>query len=135
MTIKKNLLRYWESILLIIAILYLSFAPPSTFKEVPTFQIEHLDKIVHVFLYTLLTVFLIFDFRKAKSSNNFSIHFVLICLLFPVVLGGLVEILQPMYFAPRTAEWGDWFSDISGMVLGWLIMNFFKTKPKEIECK
>jgi len=49
--------------------------------------------------------------------------FMLISLLTPVILGGIVEILQPIYFAPRTAEWLDWFSDITGALLGWIIVK------------
>lgn len=135
MSQQKKYLKYWRSILVILGILYLSFAPPSTFKEVPTFHIEHLDKIIHLFLYSVLTISLILDFRKNKTSNTLSLVFVFSCLLFPVFLGGLVEILQPMYFAPRTAEWGDWFSDISGVLLGWLIVNIFKLKRSGIYSK
>ena len=58
--------------------------------------------------------------------SNFS--FFLICILFPIFIGGIVEILQPMYFAPRTAEWFDWFSDIGGVLLGWMTMFFLKDK-------
>jgi len=56
--------------------------------------------------------------------------FFLICLVIPVFLGGAVEIIQPMYFAPRTAEWSDWFSDVAGVIFGWsaflLIKRCFK---------
>ena len=122
MKIKKFLGTYWKSILIISGILYLSFAPPSTFKGVPSFENE--DKLVHIIMYGGLTCVLIFDFRKyAKKYQLSTLAFILICLLTPVILGGVVEILQPMYFAPRTAEWLDWFSDITGVLLGWLAMK------------
>ena len=122
MKIKKFLRTYWKSILIISGILYLSFAPPSEFKGIPTFENE--DKLVHIIMYGGLTCVLIFDFRQyAKNNPLSSLAFILICLLTPVILGGVVEILQPMYFAPRTAEWFDWFSDITGVLLGWLVMK------------
>jgi len=122
MKIKKFLRTYWKSILIISGILYLSFAPPSEFKGIPTFENE--DKLVHIIMYGGLTCVLIFDFRQyAKNNSLSSLAFILICLLTPVILGGVVEILQPMYFAPRTAEWFDWFSDITGVLLGWLAMK------------
>ena len=132
---QKILILYWKSILVIVCILFLSFAPPSTFNEIPTFHFDHLDKVVHLCMYAGLTIILIVDFRKAKTTNTVTLIFVFTCLLFPIILGGLVEILQPIYFAPRTAEWGDWFSDISGVLLGWLIINFITPKLSKIDCK
>ena len=127
MKIKKFLRTYWKSILIISGILYLSFAPPSTFKGVPSFENE--DKLVHIIMYGGLTCVLIFDFRQyAKNNPLSSLAFILICLLTPVILGGVVEILQPLYFAPRTAEWFDWFSDITGVLLGWLVMKLVVLK-------
>ena len=127
MKIKKFLRTYWKSLLIISGILYLSFAPPSTFKGVPSFENE--DKLVHIIMYGGLTCVLIFDFRLYARNNPLSsLAFILICLLTPVILGGVVEILQPMYFAPRTADWFDWFSDITGVSLGWLAMKLIVLK-------
>ena len=123
MTLSKIFLYYWKSISLITFILYLSFAPPSTFNGVPSFAYE--DKVVHIFLYSVLTCFLIFDYRKyAKKNKTNTWLFALICLAFPIIIGGSVEILQPTFFAPRTAEWLDLFSDITGVTIGWLCMKF-----------
>lgn len=116
---------YWKSLIIIGGILYLSFAPPSTFKGVPSFPFE--DKLVHLLLYGGLTCILIFDFRLyAKKFRTTKFAFVSICILFPILLGGIIEILQPMYFAPRTGEWFDWFSDILGVLLGLLSMQLLK---------
>jgi len=118
MKLKYFLSIYWKSIIIISGILYLSFAPPSTFKGVPTFEFE--DKLVHLLMYGGLTCVLIYDFRQyAKNKTMSVLSFIFMCLLLPVILGGAIEILQPMYFAPRTAEWFDWFSDIAGVLLGW----------------
>ena len=122
MKLKKFLFYYWKSILVISVILYLSFAPPSEFKGVPTFENE--DKLVHILMYGGLTCMLMFDLRQYTKNKPLSaLTFMLISLLSPVILGGIVEILQPMYFAPRTAEWPDWFSDITGALLGWIIVK------------
>lgn len=127
MFLKKIIIHYWKTIIIISGILYLSFAPPSTFKGVPSFENE--DKLVHIIMYGALTCVLIFDYKQYVKSNPMSaLAFFLICLLIPVILGGMVEILQPIYFAPRTAEWIDWFSDITGVLLGWLVMKLFVLK-------
>ncbi|MDP4239279.1 MAG: VanZ family protein [Bacteroidota bacterium] len=127
MKLRKFIFHYWKSIIIISGILYLSFAPPSTFNGVPSFENE--DKLVHIIMYMGLTGVLIFDFKKyAKNNPKPTFAFVITCLLFPIILGGAVEILQPLYFAPRTAEWSDWFSDSAGVLVGWLVMSLVMPK-------
>ena len=133
MKLLTNLNYYWKSIIVIAGILYLSFAPPSTFTGVPTFQNE--DKLVHVFLYACLTIILIFDFHNYKKLTANKLAFVLYCLIFPIVLGGIVEIFQEYFFPPRTAEWTDWLSDIIGVLAGWLVMYLLKLTPKSTSFK
>lgn len=116
---------YWKSIAVIICILYLSFASPSTFKKIPTFTYE--DKLVHLLMYAGLTFVLIFDFVQTAITNRKKLVFVLICLIFPIVLGGVVEIMQGMFFAPRSPSWIDWIANTIGVFLGWL--SFKITHP------
>ena len=119
---------YWKSLLSVIVIIYLSFAPPSDFQEIPKVNILFFDKIVHVALYIFLTIIFINDFRNHnKFSKNNSIYIVQ-CLLFPIILGGCIEIAQDKWFYPRTAEWVDWFADILGVSIGLLITHFHKRK-------
>jgi len=125
MILKSFIFHYWKTLFVIGCILFLSFTSPSTFKGIPTFENE--DKLVHILMFTGLTGILIFDFRKHAKKMT-TLKFVLICLAFPVFLGGAIEILQPMYFAPRTAEWFDWFSDITGVLLGWYALNLITRK-------
>ena len=124
----KTVLSYWKSILSVVVILYLSFAPPSDFSEMPKVNILFFDKIVHVALYLFLTIVLIFDFRSHnKFSKNNSIYIVQ-CILFPIVLGGCIEIAQDKWFYPRTAEWVDWLADILGVIIALVVTLFYKRK-------
>ena len=124
MSLKKIIASYWKSIIIIVVIIYLSFAPPSTFKEVPTFEIPNLDKIIHFCVYSVLSFFLNFDFSKSTSSKKQL--FIWICFVFPIILGGLIEIAQQQFFAPRTAEWIDFISNSVGVFTGWRISKFLK---------
>ena len=113
--------------------MYLSFAPPSTFKSVPTY-FDNEDKLVHLLMYFGLTAVLIFDLKSfSKKTNIKKLTFVWFCLVFPIIFGGLVEILQPMYFAPRTADWLDWSADTIGVFVGCLAMVLLKMTPKTID--
>ncbi len=116
---------FWKSLLIVSSISYLSFASPSTFKEIPTFENE--DKLVHLLMYFGLSAVLIFDFRRTGINNRNLLAFVLVCLIFPVVLGGSIELIQENFFHPRTASWFDWIADIAGVLLGWLAMSVIKS--------
>lgn len=119
---------YWKSISVLLCILYLSFATPSTFKKIPTFENE--DKIIHFLMYAGLTCVLIFDFRSHLKNNATTFTFVLACVLFPSIIGGLIEILQPTFFAPRTGSIGDFYADIIGVFVGWITMFFWSKMRK-----
>jgi len=122
---KKFLSNYWKSIIVVICILYLSFTSPSTFDGIPTFENE--DKLVHLLMYGGLTGMLIFDFRQSvKKIKEHISSFILSCIVFPILLGGLIEILQPRYFAPRTGSWGDFAFNTIGVFIGLGFMWFFK---------
>lgn len=117
---------YWKSVFLLCWILYLSFAPPSTFNKIPTFEFKNIDKIVHLIMYTGLSFVLILDYYHQKKHNIHRTTFVLVCLVFPAILGGIIEIMQGAFFAPRTASWFDWYFDIFGVILGWIIVLLTK---------
>lgn len=121
--IKNIILHYWKSITVITVIIYLSFATPSTFQGVPTF--ENMDKVIHFLMYMTLTMALISDFNHKKRVNIHSLSFIIFCLVFPAVFGGMIELFQLYFFPPRSAEWGDWFSNIGGTFMGWLVMRFY----------
>ncbi|MFZ4583328.1 MAG: hypothetical protein ACOYM7_11825, partial [Paludibacter sp.] len=67
---------------------------------------------------------IIFDFLKLNSLKYKKTHFVIYCIVFPIVLGGLIEIVQETFFKPRSAEWIDWLCDILGICTAWVLMNF-----------
>lgn len=105
-----------------VIILQLSFAPPSAFHRIPTFPNE--DKLVHFLLYLALTVLLILDTERSSRSHHINHKQVLgVCLWFAIILGGAVEIMQPLFFAPRTASWFDWLADCLGILAGWYLIK------------
>lgn len=127
---KNSFHNYWRSITVVICILLLSFAPASDFQGIPTFDNE--DKLVHLLMYAGLTSMLIFDLRRHKFDMNIkSIQFILICLVFPIILGGSVEILQPMYFG-RGGSWFDFMFNVFGVLIGRIFMNPFKNIVEKI---
>jgi len=76
-------------------------------------------------MYLSLTAILIFDSTRLNLSKRIQL---VLCLVYPILLGGIVEILQPIYFFPRSASWFDWLADTLGSIAGWYIMTFIHKK-------
>lgn len=122
---KKFIFDYWKSLAVVGCIFYLSFASPSTFDKIPTFT--NADKLAHLFMYGGLCAVLVFEYRLAKKTNKTkSVQGYLICILFPIILGGLIEILQPLYFWPRSGSWLDFSFNIGGVLISWVCMHVFE---------
>jgi VanZ family protein len=115
---------YWKSILVLTAIFLLSFMnPPSipTMKELFSF-----DKIAHLIMYSGFTFVLLVDTSQSTGYTNRRRVYLVAGVLFPVFIGALTEVLQTILFAPRSAEWGDFFSDSSGVAIGWLMFYLWR---------
>ena len=124
----RKALIYWRSCLVIGAIIYVSLLREPSVALPP---IEDIDKYLHGLMYLLLTVVLLWD-SKAVLGYRFgaekcclqSYKWWLIVLVFPIVLGGFIEILQEKFFYPRTGDWLDWLADCVGVLMGvglWII--------------
>lgn len=115
---------YWKSILVLTAIFLLSFMnPPSipTMKELFSF-----DKIAHLIMYSGFTFVLLVDTSQSTGYTNRRRVYLVAGVLFPVFIGALTEVLQTILFAPRSAEWGDFLSDSSGVAIGWLMFYLWR---------
>lgn len=126
----KNLklaVQYWKSIVIMLVILHLSFAPPSEFSKIPTFENE--DKLIHFLMYFALIVVLIYDTYRCSIKHCIPKKtFITFTLIFSIVLGGVIEIMQPLFFAPRTGSWFDLLADSAGVVAGWSCMKWIFKK-------
>lgn len=119
---------YWKSILFTLILFYLSFAKPATFKDVNVIHLT--DKTAHYLVYVAYGMILIFDFLKKNKANYSLFSFIAWCILFPIVLGAAIEIVQETFFKPRSAEWIDWLADILGIFTAWLLMYILRKRTK-----
>lgn len=119
---------YWKSIVVMLAILILSTITFSTIPDVAKF--EHSDKIAHVVMYCGLGIVLFADYTKDYQVKNKYAYWKWYLLLFAVLWGGVIELIQFFFTAIRTAELADWVADIIGLILGFL----FALGVKKIIC-
>lgn len=110
----KRLLTYVPALLVAGVIFYLSLLHAPHLR----LEVSNGDKWGHMCAYFVLAICLFWPLWRDKASGWKTC---LLTLLLPAFYGGLMEILQGLYFPPRTAEWGDWFADVIGAVLAYLL--------------
>lgn len=103
---------YWTSIIVCIGILYVSLVRDPGI-HLPTFV--GADKWVHLIMYTLLGAVATYDSIRFQLSGW---HLWLVATLLPILFGGIIELVQEQWFAPRSGEWIDWLADGIGVIIG-----------------
>jgi VanZ family protein len=125
----RFLWRFRFSFLVAIIIFYVSIIRiPSPVKAL---LFPGADKVAHFLLFLIQSVAVMLEgvCRMRPSQCGFSVSFCLIFLL-PALYGGLIELLQQYCFPPRTGEWLDFFSDLAGALLAFLIYSLFVRKEE-----
>lgn len=109
-------------------VLTLSFIHITPFEGVPEFSWT--DKVAHLILYYLFTLIIMFDYAKSTRNKTEKKMFLLLCIAFPVFIGGITEILQSLFFAPREGDWLDFVFNVYGVLLAWLTFRFWQVIKK-----
>lgn len=111
--------KYWKSVLIAIIILILSIA---TFSSVPSVtRFEYSDKVAHLLMYIGLGIVLVYDYGQDKEFGTRIKKWKWHLVVFAVLWGGAIELLQGYCTMTRKAELLDWVADIVGVGLGFLI--------------
>ena len=105
--------KYFLSIIVTIVIFYLSTASPSALPLPEMPKIEGFDKIVHMLMYAVLALVLVLETTRRNNLGYYSL-----VILFPILYGGLLEILQHYFFPPRTGDWFDFLANTIGVLIG-----------------
>ena len=111
-----TILRYWKTILVAVVILYVSLLREPCFSLPP---IDCADKWAHLLAYALLGAVAHWDSRRIELKR----YVVLIAIVLPILYGGALELVQELWFYPRTGDWLDWAVDAIGVVLGYLLIS------------
>ena len=113
----RTLKYQWPAMLWSVLVLILCDLPSSDLPSSSHF-FEGFDKMVHLGFFYVLTVLLFFGKIKQQNSYDYRILTIVKIILINVALGGGIEILQWKIFTYRSAEWWDFFSDMTGLAMG-----------------
>jgi len=121
--------KYWLSALVIAIILVLCFMNTAPLPAPP---IRNFDKAVHTLMFLGLAGVIFFDNTSYLRFSISKLRIFLGTFLFPVVFGGLIEIMQKYLTKTRSGDWFDFLFDVVGvffaMGVALLINRYFLMK-------
>lgn len=115
---------YPISLLIVIIIGYLSFfSPPKTdLNEVP-----YLDKIVHICMYGGLSTLLWIEYLLRHRQLNM-LHLTAGAILSPILMSGIIEILQATCTETRSGDRLDFIANCIGVTIA-SILGYYLWRP------
>ena len=119
--------KYPVSLVIILAVIYLSFFKPPT-TDLGT--IPNLDKVVHICMYFGMSGMLWLEFLRAHRRDRTPMwHAWVGAFACPVLFSGAVELLQAFCTTYRGCDWLDFAANTTGAVLA-LLVACFVLKPR-----
>ena len=119
--------KYPVSLVIILAVIYLSFFKPPT-TDLGT--IPNLDKVVHICMYFGMSGMLWLEFLRAHRRDRTPMwHAWVGAFVCPVLFSGAVELLQAFCTTYRGGDWLDFAAKNTGAVLASLVACFV-LKPR-----
>lgn len=124
---RQKIFQYKFSIITSSIIIFLSMAESPDLPSAPFLNIPYLDKLVHFAMYTGLSMVLFLEKNWNKVSHNQKIGqaYNMLLLLIAIMLGGLLEILQPL-LSDRARDFWDFIANTTGVVLGFYLHKIAK---------
>ena len=110
-----KLKEYLLSMLVTVIIIVLSILPIP--EKAPMSDFPLIDKWVHMVMYGGLAFIMWFD-HVVRSGKVMSRNYVLWMVLYPIVLGGLMELVQAFFTTCRSGDWIDFEADAIGTAIG-----------------
>ncbi|NQU33735.1 MAG: VanZ family protein [Bacteroidetes bacterium] len=123
--------RLWPSLVWAIFILILTGVPGSYFPSVVSFW-DWLspDKVVHIFIFGIQCVLILYAFRGQYSSDK-QRYIVSVLIIFATILFALLtEVLQKYVFVGRNGSLWDFIADAVGVLIGFLAYYLHNYKKK-----
>lgn len=118
---------YWPSLLIALAIIYLSLSTGRGLTKLPPIPpFENADKLMHFLMYMGMSGALCIDMHRDGKN---ALWIGLIAFIGSTLLGGALELLQPL-FPPRTCDLLDFIADAAGAGLGYIIVDIVWTKTR-----
>lgn len=109
-----SILKTYPLTLLTVAVIcYLSFfTPPQTELD----NISNIDKLVHTCMYGGLSIIIWWEYLRKHDTICWK-RFIPISVVSPIMMSGIIELLQAYCTTNRSGEWLDFAANSFGVVL------------------
>lgn len=116
-----SILKTYPLTLLTVAVIcYLSFfTPPQTELD----NISNIDKLVHTCMYGGLSIIIWWEYLRKHDTICWK-RFIPISVVFPIMMSGIIELLQAYCTTNRSGEWLDFAANSFGVVLAFMAGYF-----------
>lgn len=115
----STLKTYPLTLLTVAVICYLSFfTPPQTELD----NISNIDKLVHTCMYGGLSIIIWWEYLRKHDTICWK-RFIPISVVFPIMMSGIIELLQAYCTTNRSGEWLDFAANSFGVVLAFIAGN------------
>ncbi|WP_455639931.1 VanZ family protein [Parabacteroides sp.] len=113
--------KYPISLAIIAVVIYLSFFKPPSME---IGKIPGMDKVVHVCMYAGVSGMLWLEFlRNHRKYDDVLWHAWIGAVLCPILMSGVIELLQEYCTTYRGGDWFDFLANITGVALATLFAN------------
>ena len=109
---------FWFSIFWSVSIFFLCLMSTEDLPSIDYLQLLSFDKLVHAILFGLLSLSLLVAFRRQNKVNYIRKKAILIAVLFSLIYGLILEIVQYSLVEDRTGEVYDIVANMLGCALG-----------------
>lgn len=116
--ILRHLPPYICTLIILIAVCYLSLAPEPMPEQDKFFDFPGSDKVAHLVMYASLTAAFCFDYYRRNSRHNNEPFIFTIAIVVSIIIGGIIEVLQHILPLERSGEILDLVADAAGACLG-----------------
>ena len=120
-----KILKFWKPLILALIIFYGSVTSGSNLNKVTFFQINNIDKFIHLTLYFLLSISFQSSLLRITLNKKQQI---LITLILVISYGLIMEVFQFYFTSDRSAEIFDALANTLGCILGILIFPFLQKR-------
>jgi VanZ family protein len=115
-TILHFVKKYYRTIMVSLLIFYLSTVSGEKLSKVSLITIPHIDKIVHLLMYLTLSVTVSYEIVRNKEKISLQKTLIII-VLFAILYGGAMELIQAYFTKTRTGDWVDFGFNVIGASL------------------
>lgn len=113
--IRRIVTHYPLSIVVSLAVIYLSFFNPA---HLPSLKIDNPDKWVHAVMYFAISLAYWIEWLRGHDAIKRCIpKGYVLCFVFPILFGGVVELAQTYLTTVRFGEFSDFLANCAGVVV------------------